>query len=215
MCESAAILAQHRRARRRSGMVALFSITVGAVWAAGSGWATWSWRMNEVVLPQTSGTDSNVIPLSAEGSELLPQRTLTPSSRQAMTPLDESVFATRLWVPPPRSIDPQTAKHAELPPPPPPPPFKLRLTGLHRGEAPRDVSVLVYDPDTFTVTRLARGASIGRYTLDEVDVTAGVASFSDAQYPGRPRHVLKLATLGAPRTQLRILSTPEQSGGAP
>lgn len=207
MSEAAAILDRYRRQRRRAGIVAAISIASATVWTA---WAGLAPDTQSPVAAWTSGQAKNAVG-STNTTRITEQDVRGTAAR-----LDESVFNARLWVPPPRPIEALAAKPPEPPPPPPPPPpFKLQLVGLQRGAAPDDVFAMVYDPEAFKVTRVSRGASIGRYTLDHIDAVAGEAVFLDNQHPGKPRHILRLTKLAAPKTPLKIVNVPKTAGGTP
>lgn len=205
MSESAAILDRYRNKRRRAGVVVAISIALATLWT------TWAGLASQSQAP--ADASAKVPSKNAMGSSNTAQFS-GQDARGTSAPLDESAFIARLWVPPPRPVETLAAKPPE-PPPAPPPPFKLRLVGLQRGATPDDYEALVYDPEAFKVTRVARGRSIGRYTLQDVDAEAGEAVFTDTQYPGKPRHTLKLATIAAPKTPLKIVNSPTSDGGRP
>ncbi len=205
MSEAAAILGTYRRQRRRAGIFVAISIALATLWTTWAGLASDS---QSPAAASTNGQAKNAVGTTNTA------RIAGKDGRSSALPLDESLFQARLWVPPPRSIEAIAAKPPE-PPPPPPPPFKLQLVGLQRGATPDEVFAIVYDPDAFKVTRVSRGASVGRYSLNEVDTVAGEAVFIDNQYPGKPRHTLKLATLAAPKTPLKIVNAPKTAGGTP
>ncbi|MBY0111813.1 MAG: hypothetical protein K2Y21_03250 [Phycisphaerales bacterium] len=135
-----------------------------------------------------------------------PQRSTAPDPASAS---DNEVFAARLWVPRPKPPEVVVVKE---PPPPPPPPFKLQLIGIERSESGAR-AVMVFDPETIKVARVERGATTGRYILEQV--AADEAVFVDHRFPGRPRHVLKLRKASAPVTPLRIVDGAGQMGGKP
>lgn len=205
MSEAAAILDRYQSQRRRAGIVAAIAIALATLWTA---WAGLAADSQSPVAAATSRQAKNAVG-STNTTRIAGQ-----DARGTAAPLDESVFNARLWMPPPRPVETLAAKPPE-PPPPPPPPFKLQLVGLQRGATPDDVFAMVYDPEAFKVTRVSRGASIGRYTLDHVDAVAGEAVFLDNQHPGKPRHILRLATLAAPKTPLKIVNAPTTAGGTP
>lgn len=74
---------------------------------------------------------------------------------------------------------------------------------------------MIYDPETLKLAAVIPGASIGRYTLDTIDLESGQAVFRDTLYPGSPRHTLQLRVLSAPRTPLKVIASPQPSGAAP
>ena len=214
MSESAAIVAQHHRDRRRAGIVAMTSIAAAAIWAMWVGWTAWFGQTEDIAVLQSSVEAPDIGQPKSEPKPTNPTRGRGSSSLAAIPPLDEAVFNARLWVPPPRPIETLAIRPSE-PPAPPPPPFKMRLVGLERGVIPEDASALVYDPDAFKVARVARGGSIGRYTLERLYVAKGEVVFTDTQHPSKPRHTLTLATLLTPTTSLKSTSRPVKDGGAP
>lgn len=205
MSEAATILGPYRRRRQSAGIVAAISIALATLLT------TWAGLASDSQTPAAASARGK--PQNAVSSNNT-ARIAGQHARGTSVPLDETVFNARLWVPPPRPIEALAAKPPE-PPPPPPPPFKLQLVGLQRGATPDEVFAMVYDPEAFKVTRVSRGASIGRYTLEAVDADAGEVVFTDTQYPGTPRHTLKLATLSAPKTPLKIVNRPTSDGGTP
>jgi hypothetical protein len=214
MSESAALVAQHQRDMRRAGIVAMISIAAAAIWAMWLGWTAWVGQIEEVAALQSSREAPDADQSKSEPKPINASRGTVSQSRTAIPKLDEAVFSARLWVPPLRPIQALASKPSE-PPAPPPPPFKMRLVGLQYGAIAEDVSALVYDPDAFKVVRVARGDSIGRYTLEHLHVANGEVVFTDTQHPSKPRHTVMLSTLVAPRTLWKSVSRPVMDGGAP
>ncbi|HEX8876099.1 MAG TPA: hypothetical protein VF777_05075 [Phycisphaerales bacterium] len=202
MSEAGAIIANLQRERRRAGVAAGSLVVVALGWL---GWSAWgAWRVSRVggVPVAASASPRDQI---THGS---PSKQRTDGYTVPIAALDEQAFRARLWVAPPR------AAAAEVSPPPaPPPPFKLQLVGVRHSEV--GAAALVYDPERVRLTAVKPGAAVGRYTLDTLDPVSGHAVFTDTQHPGKPRHTLRLNTLAAPRTPLKIVATPPGGGGVP
>lgn len=206
MSEASAILEGLQREKRRAGVVAAATVMLALSWLS---WAAWDWwhAGSEDALSQAAAVHATADPPQAPANSQGP-RTLTQAS---VAELDESVFRKRLWVAPPRPVE---VAEVREPPVPPPPPFKLQLVGVRRSESDSPAA-LIYDPETLKVTALTSGATLGRYTLDTLDPDAGVVVLSDSQRPERPRHTLRLNTIGTPKTPLKIVASPKTTGGAP
>jgi hypothetical protein len=127
----------------------------------------------------------------------------TPSAKareSVPAAFDESAFAARLWVWPPRPVE--TVAAAPPPPPVPPPAFTLQLVGIER-EGVDALAALLYDPAALKITRLGAGESMGRYRVESIDQAGAV--LADTVHPGRPMHTLRLRMLGHPKTPLRVV----------
>lgn len=172
------ILAAGAASLRRARWMSLVAIGAASVW--------WVWPLHPSAV--SSPEQSEVGATSS-----------TDASASVRGSFNESAFAARLWVPPPRPVE--TVVAAPTPPPAPPPVFTLKLVGIER--AGDTLVAMLYDPAALKVARLAAGESMGRYLAESIDDAGAV--LVDTQYPGRPIHTLRLRSLGEPRTPLRVV----------
>lgn len=101
-------------------------------------------------------------------------------------PLEQSVFAVALWVPPPQP--PEPIKEIVQAPPPPPPPLKLQLVGIR--ETQFGSSAVLFDPEGSRVFTVAAGEQVQRYRVRSIDPESVVLEHADL--PGQAVHNLRM-----------------------